>query len=167
MSERDNTGVVLLGAGLVAAWFFLTGETSDDPQVNYIVQFWNYAKNNENAYNIPHQFTLAQAIDESASGTSDVAIVAKNHFGIKDSDAWTGLIYKGYRAYPSVAASYNDNAAFLTNNSRYKPAFNYTDAKQFAQAISNAGYSQDASYYNKLAGIINKVNKVAADNNLT
>src|SRR4030095_3592573 len=42
---------------------------------------------------VPASITLAQGILESESGNSDLARLAKNHFGIKCHNEWTGETY--------------------------------------------------------------------------
>ena len=49
----------------------------------YIQQFKNHAIKEMLLYNIPASIILAQGMLESGNGTSDLAVHANNHFGIK------------------------------------------------------------------------------------
>lgn len=116
---------------------------------------------------IPASITLAQACLESAFGTSDLAIKAHNHFGIKCHD-WTGKnFYKKdeegnscYRSYKSDEESFMDHSDFLRYRDRYAFLFdlNPTDYKGWAYGLKQAGYASDPKYPTKLISVIENYN---------
>jgi flagellum-specific peptidoglycan hydrolase FlgJ len=67
-----------------------------------------------------------------------------------------------FRAYPSLQAAYDDHAAFLVKNPRYKPAFAHKDPEGFAKAMAAAGYATDPDYYKKLSSLFPEFKKKAA-----
>ena len=128
--------------------------------------------------------TIAQAILESAWGKSELAVKAKNLFGMKCSlsgntwkgSAWdgksaynksTGEYYSGsyttikadFRKYPSWADSVADHSAYLCNamngtKKRYAGLENCTDYKKAAQIIKDGGYATSPDYVQKLCRLI-------------
>lgn len=116
---------------------------------------------------VPASVTIAQAILESAWGKS---VKGMNLFGIKADASWTGPIVTfpthevvsgktiqinaKFRAYSSWDGSIEDHAKFLTENPRYKPAFEFKDGPNFARAIAKAGYATDPTYADKLIAIM-------------
>lgn len=116
---------------------------------------------------VPASVTIAQAILESAWGKS---VKGMNLFGIKADASWTGpivtfpthevvngktvAIVAKFRAYSSWDGSIEDHAKFLTENPRYKPAFEFKDGPNFARAIAKAGYATDPTYADKLIAIM-------------
>lgn len=130
---------------------------------------------------VPASVTLAQGIQESGSGTSTAG--ANNYFGIKAQAVtgspgvfrWStlavGCVHKPtyesesgglvrqigqFRMYPGMQESFDDHGQFLVQNSRYAPAFAFTnDPDRFAQAIHKAGYATDPSYSSALIRLMN------------
>lgn len=113
---------------------------------------------------IPASITLAQGILESDCGNGDLAINAKNHFGIKCHSDWTGekayhdddKEQECFRKYERVADSFHDHTYFLVTKSRYQSLFTLksTDYKGWAIGLKSAGYATDPSYSQKLIDII-------------
>lgn len=126
---------------------------------DYVAKYKDLAKLTEQYYAVPAAFTLAQAGLESGWGTSDVAVNANNHFGIKADSSWVGSSYKGYRKYADVQNSYFDHAKFLTTNLRYSNAFTTSDANEFAGYIASDGYSTNPQYQYLILQIIPTVQK--------
>ena len=166
MKSSTGSGLFFLAAG--AALFFLAVKDSfgaDDSvsdfssgglsnlQKDYIGKYYNMAKQTEQYYAVPAPVTLAQGILESAAGTSNLAVNANNHFGIKADSSWNGPTYNGYRKYSSAGNSFIDHAKFLTMNPRYSAAFDTTDPVAFIQAVAAAGYAGDPLYAQKIIGL--------------
>ena len=124
---------------------------------------------------------IAQAIHESAWGTSTLAVKANNHFGIKASAPWTGPVYNkntgeevggktifidaDFRSYPSLEASVKDHGAFLTTGWRkdhYK-VYGVTDPKQVLENLKAGGYATDSSYVTKCMRYITEYNLTTWD----
>jgi len=119
--------------------------------VKEFVNKWkNVAIEQRKKYGIPASITLAQAALESGWGTSYLAQVGRNFFGVR-CGSWTGnKIYAKdelgpkscYRAYDSVEESFENHSKVLTAT-RYSKAFEYpvTDYKNWAKEIELAGYA--------------------------
>jgi len=150
----------------------------------YINTYKHLAIDQEKKYHVPASITLAQAILESAGGTSYLAREANNHFGIKCKPEWTGSrAYKDaeipnecFRKYSSIADSYEDHSKFLTERSRYDKLFKLkkTDYKGWAKGLQDCGYATDKAYATKLIRVIETYqlhtytsDKIHAGNNKT
>ena len=124
---------------------------------------------------------IAQAIHESAWGTSTLAVKANNHFGIKASAPWTGPVYNkntgeevggktifidaDFRSYPSLEASVKDHGAFLTTGWRkdhYK-VYGVTDPQEVLNNLKAGGYATDSSYVTKCMRYITEYNLTTWD----
>lgn len=125
---------------------------------------------------------IAQAIHESAWGTSLLATNANNHFGIKASAPWTGAVYNkntgeetaegktifidaDFRKYVSLEASVKDHGAFLTTGWRkdhYK-VYGVTDPQQVLTNLKAGGYATDSSYVTKCMRYITEYNLTTWD----
>lgn len=123
------------------------------------------------ATGIPASFTMAQAAVESSWDGSGLSQEDFNFFGIKAIGGWAGptqmwptreflqghyvMIQAPFRKYASMVEGFEDHAAFLTGNERYKPAFDHTDDSiAFTRAIAAAGYATDPHYADTIISII-------------
>jgi flagellum-specific peptidoglycan hydrolase FlgJ len=140
-------------------------------------------------YSILPSLTIAQAILESGWGRSQLAVKAKNLFGIKAFANWTGkritfpttewyhgreqVVNADFRAYDSFGESVEDHNKLLSS-SRYKSVRDSKDYRAACREIFNCGYATDPVYSEKLIKIIeenmlykfdneNSVNEVALD----
>jgi hypothetical protein len=130
----------------------------------YIEMYKEAAIEEMNAFGIPASIKLAQAILESGSGNSNLALKANNHFGIKCHKGWNGLSYhmdddeknECFRKYNNSMDSYKDHSIFLTTRDRYAPLFqlDVKDYKAWAHGLKNAGYATNPKYPDLLIGII-------------
>lgn len=130
--------------------------------------------------------TIAQAILESAYGTSDLAVNACNFFGMKCSlsgntwsSAWDGeskynkktaeqkkdgtvyYIFADFRKYPDMETSVRDHSLYLLQakkqaNLRYEGLKGEKDYKKAVQIIKDGGYATDVKYVEKICNIIEK-----------
>ena len=134
--------------------------TTQDKYEAYIARYYKLAQEQQRLHGIPASITLAQGLLESAAGESKLAVVARNHFGVKCHD-WEGdaVKYKGdcYRMYESVAESYEDHSAFLLRP-RYASLYELkiTDYKGWAKGLKKCGYAEDSKYPEKLISIIER-----------
>lgn len=129
----------------------------------YIATWRDLAENQQVEYGIPASITLAQGLLESAGGTSELAINANNHFGIKCTSDWMGATYtydddqKGecFRKYADAGQSFVDHAKFLLRD-RYRTCFEIpvTDYAEWARRLKTCGYATDPAYPAKLIRII-------------
>jgi hypothetical protein len=133
----------------------------------YIERFSSIAVREMTVYGIPASITLAQGILESGAGNSDLAKFANNHFGIKCTTDWKGLVYYKdddrkndcFRVYDNPDMSFEDHSIFL-QRPRYKSLF-LLDAKDYqswAYGLKNAGYATLPEYPELLIGLIEKYN---------
>lgn len=139
---------------------------------------------------VPASIKLAQALLESNAGRSELAVKAKNHFGIKCGSGWNGDVLKisddekdeqgnpipsCFRVYKSVEISYRDHSDFLRDpakENRYGFLFkldrtNYID---WANGLQKAGYATNPEYARALIGLIERhrldqYDRLAADAN--
>ena len=157
----------------ITAVFVLTSSFANTEiltRQGYIEQHKELAMSQMYAFNIPASIVLAQALLETGNGSGELATNANNHFGIKCKKEWTGetyswkdddydkngkLIQSCFRAYPSVAESYEDYGKFLSGRSRYDVLFTYgKDYKKWAYGLKEAGYATSKTYATNLIKII-------------
>lgn len=205
---------ILAGAAIgVAAMGTETGQRFVNPgallPIDFIREYFKFAKQTQQTYNVPLQVTLAQAAVESGYGKH---APGNNFFGIKAGSSWKGetqllktwecgatgdavkdgikdqviavyppgdpngvcsgkysyRVYGKFRKYPTPADSFNDHAKFFIDNKRYAAAFKYSnDPKQFATEIAKAGYATAPNYATALHTLIDNINSIASQNNLT
>ena len=60
----------------------------------YVEKYWPVAVEEMYKTHIPASITLAQGLLESGNGNSRLALIGKNHFGIKCKADWTGETMK-------------------------------------------------------------------------
>lgn len=119
--------------------------------------------------------TAAQFILESASGTSSLAKLANNFFGIKASAPWSGPVetitsneevdgklvprVSAFRKYGSWQESVQDHSDFFVSTTfrkqHYAAVIGETDYKKVCAALAKT-YATDSSYGTKLIAIIEK-----------
>lgn len=134
--------------------------------INYIEKYKLLAISEMHKTGIPASITLAQALHESANGTSQLAVKANNHFGVKCSRNWSGKRFHRngnkknscFRKYDKVEDAYADRSSFLTNNKQYSFLFKYkpTQYKKWAYGLQRSGYARSRSYASHLLQTINR-----------
>lgn len=150
--------------------------SSEDSIRLYIEKYKHLAMEEMKRSKIPASITLAQGILESRYGTSELAIYANNHFGIKMGDDWTGGKYyiqtnewnknlqrlekkvACFRAYHSCTESYKHHSDFIRMRAHYADLFKLviTDYKGWAKGLKNAGYATDPDYAQKLISLVER-----------
>jgi len=138
-------------------------QQSYDRRAAYIEEYAPLAIEEMERSGVPASITLAQAVLESADGTSSLARKSNNHFGIKCHD-WTGkTVYHDddrnnecFRSYRTIEDSYRDHSDFLSTRPRYLFLFELdpTDYKAWARGLKQAGYATSPEYANALIRII-------------
>ena len=131
--------------------------------LDYINRWKGTAIQQQADYGIPASITMAQALLESAAGKSELAVNAKNHFGIKCTSEWFGGVYyydddsKGecFRQYYDAAESFKDHSEFL-KRPRYSSCFEIAieDYEGWAYRLRQCGYATDPLYASKLIKLI-------------
>lgn len=148
--------------------FLAFGQYTETDIYTYIDKYKEIALKKMQEYKIPASITLAQGIFESACGTSKLATIGNNHFGIKCHTNWTGdtiridddELQECFRKYEQVEDSYNDHSLFLTSRARYKDLFtlDIMDYKAWAVGLKAAGYATNPEYANRLISLIERFN---------
>ena len=166
-SSLKNIG--LSGISLCLALFFLCIRLTAQPppllrNFEYVETYSLTAVDQMLNYGIPASVTLAQAILESRSGTSDLARRSNNHFGIKCHLEWGGdtiiqaddTLGECFRSYSSTLDSYTDHSLFLISRPRYAGLFQLqvSDYKGWCQGLKSAGYATFPDYADVLITII-------------
>lgn len=131
----------------------------------YIKTYKKIARKEMKHHGIPASITLAQGILESNNGNSELARRARNHFGIKCTNDWTGRRYHAdddkpnecFRRYRKVSTSFHDHSEFLKRK-RYQKLFelNRDDYKGWAHGLKKAGYATNPKYPTLLINLIEK-----------
>src|SRR4051812_26054899 len=143
-----------------------TGPVGSQTNAQFIAAAVAPAQQGYREFAVPASVTIAQSIIESGWGRSSLTRNDRNYFGIKCFSNDPGPIangchtystyeceptcaptYASFRTYATITDSFRDHGRFLTTNSRYRPAFNYThDADQFLYQIWKAGYATSPTY---------------------
>lgn len=149
------------------------GQARLDAANKYIIKYQQLAITEMQLTGIPASITLAQALHESANGTSQLAMKANNHFGVRCSSNWNGKRFhrngnkKNYcfRKYNSVAEAYQDRSSFLSKNKKYAFLFEYNqqDYVHWAKGLQRAGYASSKTYAKQLIKTIERYNLAQFD----
>ncbi len=142
----------------------------------YCDKYAEMARDQMRRHGVPASITLAQGMLESGFGSSYLAVVANNHFGIKAySRGWTGAVERcdddaqdePFCKFASVQEGYEYHSTFLLNNSRYARLFSYNikDYKKWANGLKECGYATNPNYGKLLIDLIEK-NKLYEYDNL-
>jgi hypothetical protein len=147
----------LLFGFLLKSWTLFAQQSAQQQKVfDYIDRYKNAAMNEMALFRIPASIKLAQGIIETSAGTSKLATLANNHFGIKCHKGWTGPTYhqdddeknECFRKYSDPLESFRDHSHFLTTRDRYKSLFTLkiTDYRGWALGLKAAGYATNPKY---------------------
>jgi flagellar protein FlgJ len=141
----------------------------------FVREIWPLAVNAGRKLGVEPRAIVAQAALETGWGSrlirDDAGVSGNNLFGIKADPRWNGervsvatLEYEGglpkpqrasFRAYPDLAAGFEDYVRFLRDNPRYGEALrNGADAGAYADQLQNSGYATDPRYAEKIRSII-------------
>ncbi|MEM6512665.1 MAG: flagellar assembly peptidoglycan hydrolase FlgJ [Pseudomonadota bacterium] len=144
-----------------------------DPE-SFARAIWPHVKRAANFLDVSPVAVLAQTALETGWGSRVMPDTnggsSFNLFGIKAGQSWQGdsvarstLEFEDgvarretatFRAYPDVSGTFDDYAAFLSNNPRYADVLGHgDDVGGFAHALQEAGYATDPQYANKIKAI--------------
>ncbi len=135
---------------------------------DYIENYKETAINEKARLGIPVSIKLAQAIIESRFGTSDLAVKANNHFGIKCKSYWKGEkvladddeLGECFRKYPSADHSFKDHSQFLRHHRLhfYDHLFEIDsrDYVSWAKGLQDAGYSTTSYYARSIIHLVER-----------
>ena len=168
---KANICLVVLFA-FVNVQVFAQNYTKSDIH-KYIETYSDVAVRKMQEHGIPASITLAQGILESAAGTSDLAVKANNHFGIKCHKSWEGKTFhkdddsknECFRKYKTAVESFEDHSQFL-KAARYVDLYKLkaTDYEGWAHGLKKAGYATNPQYAQRLIRIIEEYNLAIYDN---
>ena len=154
---------IFLGILCIGMLSQVKAEEVSQAYLNYIWQYKDVAREQQREYGIPASITMAQALLESSAGQSELAVYARNHFGIKCTSNWEGKCYKhdddqdqeDFRVYDSVPQSYEDHSLFL-RRARYQSLYTIptSDYRGWAHELRRCGYATDPKYPEKLIRLI-------------
>lgn len=129
----------------------------------YLDRYAGIARREMKEFGIPASITLAQGLLESNAGDSKLAVVSKNHFGIKCRKKCLGCTCRNYgddtrydmfRVFDSAAESFREHSELL-NTPRYaKLKAHKLDYVKWAHGLKSCGYATDKRYGHKLVKII-------------
>jgi len=141
----------------------------------FVREVWPLAVKAGRELGVEPRAIVAQAALETGWGSrlirDDAGVSGNNLFGIKADARWDGervsvatLEYEGglpkpqrasFRAYPDLAAGFEDYVRFLRDNPRYSEALqNGADAGIYADRLQSSGYATDPRYAEKIRSII-------------
>ena len=152
--------IFFIGIGLCVS---VHAQKQNQAYLDYIEQWRETAVQQQTDYGVPASITMAQALLESAAGQSELALNARNHFGIKCTSEWFGGVYyydddsqgECFRMYADAGESFKDHSLFL-QRPRYATCFEIAveDYEGWAYRLKACGYATDPSYARKLIKLV-------------
>ena len=168
MNAIKHIAFLLLLLSLPLASYSQVTGTYEERVLNYISQYKDWAMQEQMRVGIPASVTLAQGIYETGAGSSELATIANNHFGIKCKKAWTGETFahtddapnECFRKYTSAYQSYMDHSNYLSTEKRYQILFTYAvdDYKAWCRGLKQCGYATNPKYAQLIINVIEKYN---------
>ena len=168
MNAIKHIAFLLLLLSLPLASYSQVTGTYEERVLNYISQYKDWAMQEQMRVGIPASVTLAQGIYETGAGSSELATIANNHFGIKCKKAWTGETFahtddapnECFRKYTSAYQSYMDHSNYLSTEKRYQILFTYgvDDYKAWCRGLKQCGYATNPKYAQLIINVIEKYN---------
>lgn len=147
----------------------------DGSAENFVSRISESAQKAAKELGVDARWLMAQAALETGWGAKmcrdEYGRPSNNLFNIKADQRWQGdsvrvstVEYRDgvasreqaqFRAYQSVAASFDDFVNFIKGNSRYQQALASDNGEDFVRCLSEAGYATDPNYVEKVARIAN------------
>jgi len=168
MNVLKHIAFLLLLLSLPLASYCQVTGSYEERVLNYIRQYKDWAMQEQMRVGIPASVTLAQGIYETGAGSSELATIANNHFGIKCKKAWTGETFahtddapnECFRKYTSAYQSYVDHSNYLSTEKRYQILFAYAvdDYKAWCRGLKQCGYATNPKYAQLIINVIEKFN---------
>lgn len=143
--------------------------------LDFVQDVWPHAERAAKKLNVAPEAILAQAALESGWGEHVMqradGASSLNLFGIKAGADWQGasvsrstIEYSDgvprreqarFRAYPDIAATFEDYVQLLSEHPRYAKVRNTgDDSQRFARALAEAGYATDPDYADKIGSVL-------------
>ena len=168
MNVLKHIAFLLLLLSLPLASYCQATGSYEERVLNYIRQYKDWAMQEQMRVGIPASVTLAQGIYETGAGSSELATIANNHFGIKCKKAWTGETFahtddapnECFRKYTNAYQSYIDHSNYLSTEKRYQILFAYAvdDYKAWCRGLKQCGYATNPKYAQLIINVIEKFN---------
>ncbi len=142
---------------------------------DFVRQVWPHAQRAGRELGVDPRVLVAQTALETGWGRAVIqhgdGRSANNLFGIKADAGWDGervarqtMEFRAgvmvreraeFRAYESIAASFDDYVSFIKSNPRYEEALAASqDGAQWSRELQRAGYATDPDYARKINGIM-------------
>ncbi|MFN8406153.1 MAG: glucosaminidase domain-containing protein [Sphingobacteriaceae bacterium] len=124
----------------------------------YIDQYKDMAIQQMNEHGLPASIVLAVAMHESGNGTSRLARIQHNHFGMKGR-SYSAKIRSSYKSYDSVALSYADFSSMLKSRKQFRVLFDRCDRydyKAWAWGMQKAQYAANKAWASRVVALIKK-----------
>lgn len=149
---------------------------AQSPQA-FVEQLWPHAVRAGASLGVAPEVLIAQSALETGWGEHVIrdpgGSSSHNLFGIKADRHWQGkrvtvptLEYESgvavrkraaFRAYDSVAASFDDYVSFISSHARYREALaSAHDPEKYLKALQEAGYATDPAYAEKIHSIMSR-----------
>ena len=153
----------------------------DGSVANFVEQLYPMAEQAAKKLSVDADVLIAQAALETGWGekmTAGIQGSSNNLFNIKADQRWQGDAVRvktlefrdgiavketaAFRAYDSLAESFDDYVNFIHGGDRYRQARAATDSESYIRELSEAGYATDPRYADKVLDIINSESMQAA-----
>ena len=133
-------------------------------QYKFVMEIVEYSYDFKAQYQILTSVTVAQAIEESGWGKSNLAVNAKNLFGMKGKGTAGSVktssgTYKKFNNWKESVEAHDK----LLSNSNYRCS-GITDYSLVLQALGRGGYCEGTAYPNKIKNHIESYNLTMFDN---
>lgn len=127
----------------------------------FVRRFQNVAQAEQEKFGIPASIVLANALLQTAAGTTDAASTHNNFFALPCDDGWTGPTGRTgtgcVRAYESAWTSFRDHSLYITSG-RFEPMtrFSETDYRRWAAGLGELGYNDTDDLARQLLRTVDK-----------
>ena len=123
---------------------------------NFTSEDIKLAQESERKYGVPASVTLAQYALESGFGSSDLATMKNNYFGMRNGSS-------GWQSFNSKAESFDAHGKLLSNNLYSSKTANASTVQEYVRAIAET-YAPSSDGNSNYAG---KLLQIIEDYNLT
>lgn len=148
-----------------------------ESEQSFVSELWQHAKQAAEKIGLSPAVMLAQSALETGWGKHVIAKSdgqsSNNFFNIKADKSWQGdkaakaslefedgvAVKKqsNFRAYNSIAESFDDFVNFLQQNPRYQSALKTTaNPTEYLSELQKAGYATDPNYADKIINVLNR-----------
>lgn len=131
-------------------------------QSSYVKKYRPLADSLSDVYQIPASVILGIAVLESSSGQSRNAKLLNNHFGIEGTNNLIKShgIKSRYKQYRHPRESYIDLCGLISRKKFYNKLKGKKNEKEWVEALSQSGYSEQPLIWKKRVMNIIKKNKL-------